>query len=171
VTHPFLDLVTEALNQLHPRFAGKGTLVYPPAEADGPPAARKERERPFVREFYHQFRRLWDKALPVRLGLGHLIVQPDPNPPPGRQPDLLVWQLAEHGAADRPLAALSFVSGSNPDALAADLAALGRFRAAGYAVAVLVVVGAAAVAAPEGVTILPFDPDRWQVASGASPGP
>ena len=66
--HPFLDLATEALNQLHPRFAGKGLLAYPPADADGPAAARKERERPFVREFYHQFRRLWDKALPVRLG-------------------------------------------------------------------------------------------------------
>jgi len=164
VTHPFLVLVTEALNQLHPRFAGKGSLAYPPDEADGPAAARKERERPFVREFYHQFRRLWDKALPVRLGLGHVIVQPDPNPPPGRQPDLLVWQLGEHGTADRPLAALSFVCGSNPDALVADLAALGRFRAAGYSVAVLVVVGPA-VAAMDGVTILPFDPDRWQVTS------
>jgi hypothetical protein len=163
VTQPFLDLVTEALNQLHPRFAGKGALAYPPAEADGPAAARKERERPYVREFYHQFRRLWDKALPVRLGLGHVVVQPDPAPPPGRQPDLLVWQLGEQGAADRPLAALCFVSGSNPDALAADLAALGRFRAAGYPVAVLVAVGPADVAGAGGVSILRFDPDRWQV--------
>ena len=146
MTHPFLDLVTEALTQLHPRFAG-------PDRAS------------FVRELYHQFRKLWDKALPVRLGLGHLLVQPDPAPPTGRQPDLLVWQLGEHGAADRPLAALCFVSGSNPDAAAADLAALGRFRAAGYAVGVLVVVGPAAepLAAPDGVTILRFDPDRWQV--------
>lgn len=163
MTHPFLDLVTEALNQLHPRFAGKGALAYPPAEADGPAAARKERERPLVREFYHQFRRLWDKALPVRLGLGHLVVQPDPAPPPGRQPDLLVWQLGEHGAADRPLAALCVVCETNVDALAADLAALSRYRAAGYSVAVLVVVGAAAAGAPEGVSILRFDPDRWQV--------
>ena len=163
--HPSLDLVTEALNLLHPRFAGKGTLAYPPAEADGPAAARKERERPFVREFYHQFRRLWDKALPVRLGLGHLLIQPDPAPPPGRQPDLLVWQLGERGDPDRRLAALSFVTGSNPAALDADLAALDRFRAAGYAVAVLVVIGPAAdpLDATDGVTILRFDPDRWQV--------
>jgi hypothetical protein len=163
VTHPFLDLVTEALNQLHPRFAGKGTLAYPPADADGPAAARKERERPFVREFYHQFRRLWDKALPVRLGLGHLMVQPDPAPPPGRQPDLLIWQIGEHGAADRPLAAMCFVSGSNPDAFAADLVALGRFRAAGYAEAVVVVIGPAELDAPVGLSVLSFDPDRWQV--------
>ncbi|QDU22494.1 hypothetical protein [Urbifossiella limnaea] len=161
MSHPFLDLATEALNQLHPRFAGKGALAYPPGDADGPAAARKERERPFVREFYHQFRRLWDKALPVRLGLGHVVIQPDPAPPPGRQPDLLVWQLGEHGAADRPLAALCFVSGTNTDALAVDLTALTRYRTAGYAVAVLVVVGTTEAVAPEGVTILRFDPDRW----------
>jgi hypothetical protein len=161
VPHPFFDLVTEALNLLHPRFAGKGALAYPPADADTPAAARKERERAVVREFYHQFRRLWDKALPVRLGLGHLMVQADALP--GRQPDLLVWQLGENGAPDRRLAAISLVSGTNPAALDADLVALERARAAGYAVAVLVVLGAADVAAPEAVTILRFDPDRWQV--------
>ena len=160
----FLELVTEALNLLHPRFAGKDGLAYPPADADGPAAARKERERPFAREFYHQFRRLWDKALPVRLGLGHLLIQADPAPPPGRQPDLLVWQIGENGAPDRRFAAMSFVCRGNAAALDADLAALDRSRAAGYAVAVLVVIGAAAepLSVPAGVTILPFDPDRWQ---------
>lgn len=161
MTHPFLDLVTEALNLLHPRFAGKGDLAYPPAEADSPAAARKERERAAVLEFYHQFRRLWDKALPVRLGLGHLMIQTDTLP--GRQPDLLVWQLGESGAPDRRLAAVSLVSGTNPAALDADLVALERARAAGYAVAVLVVLGAADIAVPDGVSILRFDPDRWQV--------
>ncbi len=161
MSHPFLDLVTEALNLLHPRFAGKGTIAYPTADADTPAAARKERERAVVREFYHQFRRLWDKALPVRLGLGHLMIQADTLP--GRQPDLLIWQLGEHGAPDRRLAAISLVSGTNPAALDADLTALDRARAAGYAVAVLVVLGPADVTAPEGVTILRFDPDRWQV--------
>jgi hypothetical protein len=163
VSRPLLDLVTEALNLLHPRFAGKGALAYPPAEAESPAAARKEREKPFAREFYHQFRRLWDKALPVRLGLGHLVVQADPNPPPGRQPDLLVWQLGERGDPDRPLAALSFVGSTNPAALDADGAALARFRAAGYPAAVLVVIGPADAAAPDGVSVLRFDPDRWPV--------
>jgi hypothetical protein len=161
VTHPFLDLVTEALNLLHPRFAGKGDLAYPPADADTPAAARKERERAALREFYHQFRRLWDKALPVRLGLGHLMIQPDALP--GRQPDLLVWQLGEAGAPDRRFAAVSLVSGTNPVALDADLVALERARAAGYAVVVLVVFGTADVVSPEGVSMLRFDPDRWQV--------
>lgn len=163
MSRPFLDLVTEALNLLHPRFAGKGSVAYPPEEAESPAAARKERERPFAREFYHQFRRLWDKALPVRLGLGHLVVQADPNPPPGRQPDLLVWQLGERGDLDRPLAALCFVSGTNPAALDADGAALARFRAGGYPVAVLVAIGPADAVAPDGVSVLRFDPDRWQV--------
>jgi hypothetical protein len=164
VPHPFFDIVTEALNLLHPRFAGRGGLSYPPAEADGPAAARKDRERPFVREFYHQFRRLWDKALPVRLGLGHLLVQADPAPLPGRQPDLLVWQLGENGAPDRRLAVLAFACGSNPAALDADLAALARYWDAGYDAAVLVRIGPAAEEPlpPAGVTILPFDTDRWQ---------
>lgn len=161
MTHPFLDLVTEALNLLHPRFAGKGELAYPPADADSPAAARKDRERAAVREFYHQFRRLWDKALPVRLGLGHLMVRADALP--GRQADLLVWQLGENGAPDRRFAAVSLVSGTNPAALDADLAALGRARAAGYAVVVLVVFDTANVVSPEGVSILRFDTDRWQV--------
>jgi hypothetical protein len=159
--HPFLDLVTEALNLLHPRFAGKDALAYPPADADCPAAARKERERPFVREFYHQFRRLWDKALPVRLGLGHLLVRDDPLP--GRSPDLLVWQLGENGEPDRRLGAVSFVSGSNAAALDADRAALARARAAGYAVAVLVLIGPAEMESTAELSVLTFDPDRWQV--------
>lgn len=161
--HPFLDLVTEALNLLHPRFAGKDALAYPPADADGPAAARKDRERPFAREFYHQCRRLWDKALPVRLGLGHIITQPDPNPPPGRAPDLLVWRLGENGEPDRPLAAMSFVCGANAAARDADLAALARYHAAGYPVAVLVLIGEGELDAPHNVSIIRFDPVRWTV--------
>lgn len=78
----FLDFVIEALNLMHPRFAAANP----------------------VHEFYHQFRRLWDKALPVQLGLGHIVIQPEPNPPPGPQPDLLVWQLEP----ERRLAAVNF---------------------------------------------------------------
>lgn len=159
MTSPFLDLVTEALNLLHPRFAGKDGLAYPPADADGPAAARKERERPFVREFYHQFRRLWDKALPVRLGLGHLLVRDDSL----RGPDLFVWQLGENGEPDRRFAAISFVCGSNAAALDADRAALARARAAGYAVAVLVLIGAAEIEPRAEFSVLTFDLDRWQV--------
>ena len=68
-------LLVESLNLMHPRFAAAHPL----------------------HEFYHQFRRLWDKALPVQLGLGHIIVQDDPDSPPGPRPDLLVWQIGEGG--------------------------------------------------------------------------
>ena len=45
-------------------------------------------------EFYHEFRRLWDKAVPVQRGLGHVM---HPGRPGGRSrtPDLLFWQLGE----------------------------------------------------------------------------
>ena len=46
---PFLTLLVEALNLMHPRFASASGLVYTPEEAEEPPAARKVRERPFVR--------------------------------------------------------------------------------------------------------------------------
>jgi len=82
VNDAFLDFAIEALNVMHPRFAAANP----------------------VHEFYHQFRRLWDKALPVQMGLGHLVIQPEPNPPPGPAPDLLVWQLEP----ERRLAAVSF---------------------------------------------------------------
>ena len=141
-SNPFVELLVEALNLVHPRFAAGNGLAYPPGEADSPAAARKERERAFLMELYHQFRRLWDKALPVRLGLGHVIVQSDPAVSSGRAPDLMFWQLGENGLSDQRLAAVSVVFASNPSALAADLSLLARFRTApGYPTAVCVVVG------------------------------
>jgi len=64
-TDPLVSLLVEALNLTHPRFAAAGGLAYTPAGADEPPAARKARERFFLLELYHEFRRLWDKALPA----------------------------------------------------------------------------------------------------------
>ena len=130
---PFLTLIIEALNLAHPRFAA----------AD------------FGREFYHQFRRLWDKALPVKLGLGHVVLQDDPALPPGPRPDFLFWQLGENGQPDRRLGAVSF--GLDAETLAA------LRTDPGYPHAVRVVVGkdvdAPAVA---GVTTIGFDTGRWQ---------
>lgn len=161
---PFPTLVVEALNLMHPRFAAANGTAYPAAEVESPAALRKDRERSFVREFYHQFRRLWDKALPVKLGLGHVVIQADPEVPAGRHPDLLFWQLGENGSPDRRLAALSVAFATNPLALDADLAALARYRTApGYPVAVCVVVGRAADAlgaSADGVTRIFYDTDR-----------
>lgn len=165
--HPFLALVVEALNLMHPRFAAAHGLAYPADEADGPTAARKERERSYLLEFYHQFRRLWDKALPVQLGLGHVVVQGEPGGAVGRQPDLLFWQLGEHGRPDRRLGAVSVVFLSNAAALSADLSLLSRSRTApGYPNAVCVFVGREAeipdtgLPAVDGVMRVFFDVDR-----------
>src|ERR1700722_3732140 len=112
---PFLTLILESLNLMHPRFAAANGREYAPTEAGEPPAARKVRERSFLMEFYHEFRRLWDQAFPVELGLGKIIVQGEPEIG-SRTPDLLFWQLGEHGQSDRRVVALSVAFLSNPDA-------------------------------------------------------
>jgi hypothetical protein len=164
---PFVQLVTEALNLTHPRFASAGGLVYTPEEAEEPAAARKARERPFVMEFYSEFRRMWDKAEPIRRGLGHIIIQSDPDAG-ARTPDLLFWKLGERGLPDTRLAAISFALATNPAAVAADQALLARMRdKPGYPRAVSVVIGRAAdlgaVPQVDGVTTICFDVEKWQV--------
>ncbi|MBA4187271.1 MAG: hypothetical protein C0467_04550 [Planctomycetaceae bacterium] len=165
MTPPFQALVVEALNLMHPRFAAAHGREYTPTEAEDPPASRKTRERSFVMEFYHEFRRMWDKAIPVQRGLGHILVQGDPDAP--RQPDLLFWQLGEHGAPDRRFGAVSLVFRSNPAAVAADLKLLARFHSdLGYPHAFCVLIGKATDANPDpvpGVTIIHFDTEKWQV--------
>lgn len=170
MTDPFLSLVTDALNAMHPRFAAAHGVAYTPAEAEEPPAARKVRERSFVLEFYHEFRRLWDQAAPVRLGLGHVLIQADPDAG-ARTPDLLFWKLGERGAADERLAAVSFALLTNPAAVGADRALLAKFRGKpGYPRAVSVVIGRRAdvptndLLAPDGVAAILFDTEKWQVA-------
>ena len=171
MTDPFLALVIEALNLTHPRFASAGGLIYTPEEAEEPPAARKVRERPFVMEFYHEFRRLWDQAVPVQRGLGHILIQSDPEAG-ARAPDLLFWKLGERGAPDSRLAAVSFAFATNPGAVASDQALLARFRdRPGYPRAVSVVIGRRAdlgeggVPKVDGVATVFFDTEKWQVAS------
>lgn len=167
MTDPFLQLVIEALNLTHPRFASAGGLVYTPEEAEEPAAARKVRERPFLMEFYSEFRRMWDKAEPIRRGLGHVMIQAD-LAAGSRTPDLLFWKLGEHGASDSRLAALSFAFATNPGAVAADQALLAKLRdKPGYPRAISVVIGRAAdpraVPRVDGVVTLCFDTDKWRV--------
>lgn len=171
MTDPFLALVTDALNLMHPRFASAQGLAYSPSEAEEPPAARKVRERSFVMEFYHEFRRLWDQAVPVQRGLGHVLIQADPDAG-ARAPDLLFWKLGERGAADARLAAVSFAFSTNPNAVASDQALLAKFRdKPGYPRAVSVVIGRRAdvqgeVPSIDGVAVLFFDVGAWQVVAG-----
>ena len=123
---PFLTLLVEALNLMHPRFA----TAYP------------------HHEFYHQFRRLWDKALPVQLGLGHLVFQHDPDGPSGPQPDFIIWQLEP----ERRFAALSFYRPDRPGGVDELL----RFRDLGYPYVVCIGYGEEPPAA-EGVTRIVYD--------------
>lgn len=90
---PLLTYLVEALNLVHPRFAGPDRAA-------------------FVREFYHQLRRLWDKALPVQLGLGHVLIRSDPD----GAADLVFWRLGEGGAPDRRLGAVT-VTADHPEAV------------------------------------------------------
>lgn len=143
---PFVTLIVEALNLMHPRFAGA--------------AARSLRY-----EFYHQFRHLWDKALPVRLRLGHVVIQNEPGATDGS--DFLFWQLGERGEPDRRLAAVAIAT--PPDA-AAGCDRLRQFAADhGYPHAVCVIVCRGAevpdtgLPSAPGVTVVFFDTDRWQV--------
>ncbi len=172
MTDPFLSLLTDALNLTHPRFAAANGLVYTPEEAEEPAAARKVRERPFVMEFYHEFRRLWDQAAPVQRGLGHIMIQADPDIG-SRVPDLLFWTLGERGAADTRLAAVSFAFLTNPGAIAADQSVLARVHdKLGYPRAVSVVIGRRSdlpedgVPKVDGVATVFFDTERWQVVTG-----
>ena len=118
-------------------------------------------------EFYHEFRRMWDRAEPVRRGLGHVMIQADPDAG-SRTPDLLFWTLGEHGAADARLAAVSFAFATNPGAIAADQTLLAKYRdKPGYPRAVSVVIGrradAGEVPKVDGVTTIFVDTEKWQV--------
>ncbi|HEY3788399.1 MAG TPA: hypothetical protein VGL71_06060 [Urbifossiella sp.] len=125
---PFITLIIEALNLMHPRFAA-ANLRY---------------------EFYHQLRRLWDKALPVQLGLGHIMIQADPDAPSGPQPDFLIWQLGERGQPDRRLGAVSVIQ--NHEAIAT----LMRFKELGYPYAVAIGIDRTSMAFA-GVTRIVYD--------------
>lgn len=149
---PFTMLVVEALNLMHPRFARADGIVS------------------FQREFYHQFRHLWDRALPVQLGLGHVVLQADPQATDGRSPDFLFWKLGEQGAADARLGAVSCAQLADPTALDDTVMNLARARKRlGYPHAICVAFGRSGDVLPEGlqelpaITILYFDLERWRV--------
>jgi hypothetical protein len=118
---PFVDLVVESLNLMHPRFA----------RANGADSFRLE--------FYHAFRRLWDKALPVKLGLGHVMLHEV------AAGGLGFVRLGESGQPDAPLGAVLFGEAS---------------PLAGYPHVVRVGVGTAPAPA-EGETAVAFDTERW----------
>ncbi len=82
MTDALRELIATAADVMNAAFAG----------AD-PAAARLE--------FYHQFRKLWDRGIPVGMGLGHLLVKPEGD-------GLAIERIAEKGVAGEKLAVISF---------------------------------------------------------------
>jgi hypothetical protein len=137
-----VTLIVEALNLMHPRFAAGG------------PAS-------FRFELYHQLRHLWDRAVPVQLGLGHILIHTEPD-----APEQFFRQLGERGSPDANLGVVAVATLSDADDALIRLARQRR----GYPQAVCVVVGRAnevpASGLPEapGVSTVFFDVEKWRVA-------
>lgn len=145
IPSPLVDLLIESLNLTHPRFA----LAY-------------GRES-FLLEFYHQFRHLWERGLPGRLGLGHIVLQGEPVDV-GPLPELLLWRLGEHGKPDERLAAVSVGVAPDRERVRSNGERLLHFHTViGYPHAVNIVVGREFDDVPqlEGVTTVWFDTGRW----------
>lgn len=83
MTNPLLELISTACELMNHSFA-------PP---DLPASARLE--------FYHQFRKLWDRGIPVGMGLGHLLMKADGEL-------LVIERIAEKGVAGEVLARIAF---------------------------------------------------------------
>lgn len=163
IVEPVLLYLTEALNLTHPRFA----LAYGEAYAAEDQPLCRERERPFLAEFFHQLRHLWERGFPSQLGLGHLVLQGEPGSA-GPWPDFLWWRLGEAGRPHCRLAAVALAFLSNHPAILHNGQLLAHYRHnLGYPVAVNIVVGRFAIDASPltefpGVHLLRFDITRWQ---------
>lgn len=80
---PLLELIRSATELMNHSFA-------PPGDAA---SARLE--------LYHQFRKLWDRGIPVGMGLGHLIMKAEDQ-------GLRIERIAEKGAPGAILARILF---------------------------------------------------------------
>jgi hypothetical protein len=92
MTNPLHELIDTALELMNHSFA-------PPGD---PAAARLE--------FYHQFRKLWDRGIPVGMGLGHLLLKVEGE-------SLVVERIAEKGQPGQRLAIIAFNGSSDDDRL------------------------------------------------------
>lgn len=93
MTEPLRELIDTALELMNHSFAPPGDVA----------AARLE--------FYHQFRKLWDRGIPVGMGLGHLVVKSDGD-------WLIVERIAERGQPGEILAEISFAGTSQGNRIA-----------------------------------------------------
>lgn len=84
MTEPIFELIGTALELMHPPFLVPGD------------------PRSAGLEFYHQFRKLWDRGIPVGLGLGHILLKPTP------EGVLRIDRLAEAGQPAECVALIAF---------------------------------------------------------------
>lgn len=84
MTDPLFELIGTALELMHRPFLVPGD----PRSAE--------------LEFYHQFRKLWDRGIPVGLGLGHVLLKPTP------EGILRIDRMAEKGQPAECLAVIAF---------------------------------------------------------------
>ncbi len=83
MSDPLKELIEQSLGLMNPSFAPPGKMH----------SARCE--------FYHQFRKLWDRGIPVGMGLGHLLLIADDD-------TVQIERLGEQGKPTETIANVIF---------------------------------------------------------------
>ena len=86
---PLLELIADSLTLMNRSFTRVDDL------------------RSYACEFYHQFRKMWDRGIPVGMGLGHITMKPMAA---SDRPAFLIERLAEKGQPARLLATVEFLT-------------------------------------------------------------
>jgi hypothetical protein len=141
---PLMQLICDALGLMNRAFVD----LQEPASVE--------------REFYHQFRKLWDRGIPVGMGLGHLVVRGGPL-------GLDVVRLGENGKADESLTTIGFAparSSSHVAAFPARVLAEAKERTSYPFPLILIFFGttldlASEPGSPTGLAVIRFDTKRW----------
>lgn len=84
---PLLELIADSLTLMNRSFTRVDDL------------------RSYACEFYHQFRKMWDRGIPVGMGLGHITMKPLEA-----EHAFLIERLAEKGQPARMLATVEFLT-------------------------------------------------------------
>jgi hypothetical protein len=103
-----------------------------------------EHPRTMAMEFFHQFRKLWDRGIPVGMKLGHLTTLAVPGV------DVAIQRLGEHGQPTENLAAILFTP-------AKPIQSIPGFP-------LTIVVASEDLPSVQGVITIVFDVKRWKVA-------
>lgn len=129
-TEPLLELIADSLTLMNRSFTRVDDL------------------RSYACEFYHQFRKMWDRGIPVGMGLGHITMKPIAA---SDLPAFLIERLAEKGQPARMLATVEFLTAKQTPMLPT--------IACEYEIAIIV--GATdTIPSPSSMTIV-FDIELW----------